>query len=48
MKIAITLSHSFHLALCYRMLNYSMVVLLASAVLNLKWLQFVVKAEGFF
>lgn len=48
MKIAITLSHSSHLALCYRMLNYSMVVLLASAVLNLKWLQFIVKAEGCF
>lgn len=30
------------------MLHYSMVVLLASAVLNLKWLQFVVKAEGCF
>lgn len=25
-----------------------MVVLLASAVLNVKWLQFIVKAEGFF
>lgn len=48
MKIAITLSHSSRLALCYRMLNYSMVVLLASAVLNLKWLQFIVKAEGCF
>lgn len=48
MKIAIVLSHSSHLALCYRMLNYSMAVLLASAVLNLKWLQFIVKAEGWF
>lgn len=48
MKIAIALSHSSRLALCYRMLNYSMVVLLASAVLNLKWLQFIIKAEGCF
>lgn len=48
MKIAIELSHSSRLALCYRMLNYSMVVLLASAVFNLKWLQFIVEAEGCF
>lgn len=48
MKIAITFPHSSHLALCYRMLNYSLVVLLASVVLNLKWLQFIVKAEGCF
>lgn len=48
MKIEIVLSHSSHLSLCYRMLNYSMAVLLASAVLNLKWLQFIVKAYGWF